>query len=59
MGKFIYVFTKEAMKDMKKKGYTLLKTDEKNQIWVFSNKDPENLNFSSKYQCVLSDVLSF
>ena len=59
MGKFIYVFTKEAMKDLKKKGYTLLKTDEKNQIWVFSNKDPENLNFSSKYQCVLSDVISF
>ena len=47
------------MKDLKKKGYTLLKTDEKNQIWVFSNKDPENLNFSSKYQCVLSDVISF
>lgn len=59
MGKFIYVFTKEAVKDMKKRGYELLKKDEKNQIWVFANKDQENLNFSSKYQCVLSDVLSF
>ena len=60
MSKFIYVFTKEAAKDMKKRGYELLKVDEKNQIWVFANKDPENISFSSgKYQCVLSDVLSF
>lgn len=59
MSKFIYVFTKEAAKDMKKKGYELLKVDEQNQIWIFINKDPENINFSTKYQCVLSDVISF
>ena len=59
MSKFIYVFTKEAAKDMKKRGYELLKVDEQNQIWIFVNKDPENINFSANYQCVLSDVISF
>lgn len=59
MSKFIYVFTKEAMKDLKKKGYELLKEDEKNQIWIFANKNPESLEFTTDYQCVLSDTLSF
>lgn len=59
MSKFIYVFTKEAMKDLKKKGYQLLREDEKNQIWIFVNKDPDSLEFTTDYQCVLSDTLSF
>lgn len=59
MSKFIYVFTKEAMKEMKKRGYELLSEDKKNQIWVFANKDPEDVEFSADFQCVLSDTLSF
>lgn len=59
MSKFIYVFTKEAMKDLKKKGYELLREDEKNQIWIFVNKDPDSMEFTTDYQCVLSDTLSF
>ena len=59
MSKFIYVFDEKAAKDMKKNGYELLKVDEVNKIWIFINKDPENLEFSTKYQCVLSDVISF
>ena len=59
MSRFIYVFAEEAAKDMKKRGYELLKVDERNQIWIFANKDPGNLEFSANYQCVLSDVLSF
>lgn len=59
MSKFIYVFTLEAMKDMTKRGYELLKADEKNQIWIFLNKDPNCMEFSSKYQCVLSNTISF
>lgn len=59
MSKFIYVFTKEAMKDLKKRGYELLREDEKNQIWIFVNKDPDSLEFTTDYQCVLSDTLSF
>ena len=59
MSKFIYVFEKDAMKDMKKKGYELLREDTENQIWIFLNKDPENLEFKTDYQCVLSDTLPF
>jgi len=59
MSKFIYVFTKEAMKEMKKKGYELLNEDVKNQIWVFANKEPEEAEFSADFQCVLSDTLMF
>ena len=59
MSKFIYVFTKEGKKDMEKRGYQLLKSDDANQIWVFANKDPECLEFEANYQCVLSDTLSF
>ncbi len=59
MSKFIYVFTKEAMKAFKKEGYELLREDEQNQIWVFLNKDPEKLEFTTDHQCVLSNTLSF
>lgn len=58
MGLFIYVFDEKAKKDLQKRGYTLLKEDRKNQIWIFENKDPENVNFECKYQCVLSNVMS-
>lgn len=58
MSKFIYVFDEKAAKDMKKRGYELLKVDEQNKIWIFINNNPENMEFSSKYQCVLSDVIS-
>lgn len=59
MSKFIYVFTEEDAKKLKKRGYELCKVDEKNQIWIFVNKDPENLEFTPDFQCVLSNVLSF
>ena len=58
MSKFIYVFEKKAAKDFIKRGYQLLKEDTENQIWVFANKDPEELEFSTKYQVVLSDTIS-
>lgn len=62
MSKFIYVFEQKAAKDFRKRGYELLKYDEKNDIWVFINKEPDNpesLEFTTKYQVVLSDVVSF
>ena len=58
MSKFIYVFEKKAAKDFIKRGYQLLKEDTENQIWVFANKNPEELEFSTKYQVVLSDTIS-
>ena len=57
MSKFIYVFTKEAKDDMQKRGYELLQEDKANGIWIFLNKDPDCLEFSSSYQVVLSNVL--
>ena len=59
MSKFIYVFNKKDAKQCAKEGHELLKHDEANDIWIFINKDPENLSFSPGYQCVLSDVISF
>lgn len=59
MGRFIYVFEERAKKDLMKRGYNLLKEDPENQIWVFENKDPGNIDFELHYQCVLSNVMSF
>lgn len=59
MSKFIYVFTAKDAKTLKKRGYELCKVDDKNQIWIFFNKDPDNLEFEADFQCVLSDVISF
>lgn len=60
MAKFIYVFEKRAAKDLEKRGYELLKKDEQSQIWIFVNKDSEDmeLKFAVNYQMVLSDVIS-
>lgn len=57
MSKFIYVFTKEAHDDMVKRGYELMKEDRENGLWIFLNNDPDNLEFSSEYQVVLSNVI--
>lgn len=59
MSRFIYVFTAEAAEDMQQRGYELLKADAAKKMWIFLNKDPEDLEFSSNYQCVLSNTLSF
>lgn len=59
MSKFIYVFNDKDAKKLLKRGYELCRNDDRNQIWVFVNKDPENLEFTPDFQCVLSDVLSF
>lgn len=62
MNKFIYVFEKRAAKDLKKRGYELFKYDERNDIWIYFNKEPDNpesLEFTTKYHVVLSNVVSF
>ena len=60
MAKFIYVFEKRAVKDLKKRGYELLKEDEQNEVWIFANKDSDDreLDFAVNYQVVLSNVIS-
>ena len=60
MNRFVYVFTAKDAKTLKKRGYELCKVDEKNQIWVYFNKDPDSLEFDEKdVQCVLSNEISF
>lgn len=58
MEKFIYVFdtsTKDVLLSMQ---YVLLKTDIKNNVYIFENKQDCCLNFeNSKY--VLSNTLTF
>lgn len=60
--KFIYVMDKKAKKELLKKGFTLLKEDEVNNICVFANKTVNGeLCFDLDVKCsyVFSDVLTF
>lgn len=60
--KFIYVMDKKAKKELLKKGFTLLKENEANSIWVFENKyvnDEACFNLDVECFHVLSDVLTF
>ena len=38
MEKFLYVFNKEARDRLLEANYTLLKSDEKNEVYVFANQ---------------------
>lgn len=55
--KFIYVFTKEAKEQLLKQGLSLLRSDEKNQVFVFEDDSAIKFIVSEKY--VLSNVLTF
>lgn len=60
--KFIYVMDKKAKKELMQKGFTLLKEDKANNIWVFENKYAgTDACFDLNIECqhVLSDVLMF
>lgn len=55
---FIYVMDVESKDKLINLGYELLKNDEKNTIWVFSNKEDRQFD-SLDIPCVVSDVLTF
>lgn len=58
MPMFIYVMSKDACKKMKRLGYTLLKEDTRNKVYVFENKS--NMNFDSlDFPHVVSSMLTF
>lgn len=57
MSKFIYVFCKDAADKLIANGYRLLKTDERNSLFVFENKP--NLTFSLDVSYILSDTITF
>lgn len=56
-GKFIYVFDKNTRDTLIANGYQLIKADERQNIYVFENK--EVCIFSESSTFVLSDTLSF
>jgi len=56
--KFIYVFGKEYRDALLANEYKLLKSDTKNNIYVFENKSETKLSFE-KIDYALSDTLTF
>lgn len=56
--KFIYVFDEESRDVLLANEYKLLKSDTKNNIYVFENKSETKLSFE-KMDYVLSDTLTF
>lgn len=56
--KFIYVFSEKLKDVLLINEYKLLKSDTKNNIYVFENKSEMKLSFD-KTDYVLSDTLTF
>ena len=57
MNNFIYVFNTSDRDAMIAENYTLLKSDEKNNIYIFMNKPSEK--FSKNIEFIFSDTLTF
>ena len=58
MEKFLYVFSKEARDSLIAANYALLKSDDRNCIYVFSNK--MDMTFSmAGIPCMRSTTLAF
>lgn len=58
MYKFIYVFTKETSDELVTQGFNLVKSDEKNKVYVFENNLKKQFTFSKK-DFVFSNTLTF
>lgn len=54
---FVYVFSKDDRDRMQARGFTLVKGDELNGMWVFENQ--EGIALFEDLKCVVSDVLTF
>lgn len=62
--RFVYVMKKEDKDKMVAMGYSLIKEDKKNNLWVFENKDvttfaSEDEITNAGISFVLSDMLTF
>lgn len=62
--RFVYVMKKEDKDKMVAMGYSLIKEDKKNNLWVFENKDAttfasEDEITNAGISFVLSDILTF
>lgn len=56
-GKFIYVFERNARDKLLAEGYKLIKSDERQNVFVFENR--ETHTFSEDFAFVFSDTLTF
>lgn len=61
MDKFIYVFDIKDADILIKAGYSLLRRDEINNIYIFVNEDRVNFNFSENpdIKYTTNNILSF
>lgn len=62
--RFVYVMTADDRDKMLEMGYSLMKEDKRNHIWVFENKDVMTFDHEDKIAgagiaFVLSDMLTF
>lgn len=57
MMKFVYVMDLESKEVLEKRGYRLLKADEKHGVFCFENKD--GMEFAMDIPCVFSNVMTF
>jgi len=56
--KFVYVYSADARDKLLAANYTLMKSDERNNIYIFLNED--KLSFSSlDVSYILSDTITF
>jgi hypothetical protein len=58
MENFIYVFDKKSRDVLLADGFHLLKSDEKNDVYVFVNQEQFTFKYSEMKYC-LSNILSF
>ena len=56
---FIYVMDEKSKDKLLANGYTLLKHNEKSNVWCFENKLPDQMAFDLDINCVFSDMLTF
>lgn len=56
--KFIYVFTQETSDTLVAQGFNLVKSDKKNNVYVFENNPKKKFTFSKK-DFVFSNTLTF
>jgi hypothetical protein len=57
--RFIYVFDDAVKKELMSRGFVLLKSDERNQIYVFQNDLNQRLFDLNENTFTLSDTLTF
>lgn len=62
--RFIYVMNRTGAEKLAELGYSLIKEDLVNQIWVFQNKNCETFSVDDEVEAagvsfVLSDILTF